>query len=203
MTFELEAACPAEGIGIVRSRGTLRLVRPPYALSDAAVLPEESLQDAIARHGFHAARQQFASWEEVIAFLESETVSARRSVGKMIPDSIAAKDILDVAPLDVLTRFLDRVEREVIPQRLFEQAEDFLLALLESNAPSRYPQTSNRAVELLKNNHAQRRRAEAGVSTLGDHDVRFRGLEKSGELELSAQLAARIRERGCIFAPAS
>ena len=52
MTLKLEAISPAEGIGIIRSGQTIRLVRPPYVLHDAPVLPEDSVQDAILRHGF-------------------------------------------------------------------------------------------------------------------------------------------------------
>jgi hypothetical protein len=203
MKLKLEALSPAEGIGIIRTGQTLRLIRPPYLSHDAPVLAEESLQDAILHHGFSASGEQFASWEDAITFLNQQAVAVRRSLGKEIPDSIPGRDILDVAPPEVLSSFLDRVEGEMIPQRLFEHAEEFLLALLESSARTRHPDVGNRAVTLLQRNKDARKQSEAGISELANRDVRFPSLEKHGEREWSDRMAELIRGRGSVFAPAS
>lgn len=203
MKLKLEALSPAEGIGIVRKGQTLRLIRPPYVSHDAPVLTEESLQNAILRHGFSASQEQFVSWEDVITFLNQQVVAVRRSLGKEIPDSIPGSDILDVAPLEVLSSFLDRVETDLIPQRLFDHAENFLLALLASSAQTRYPGVGSRAAKLLQRNKDARKQVEAWISEQANRDVRFPSLEKHGELELSARLAELIRTRGCVFVPAS
>lgn len=203
MKLKVEALSPAEGIGIIRIGQTLRLIRPPYLSRDAPVLTEESLQDAILRHGFSASEERFENWEDAITFLNQQAVAVRRSLGKEIPDSIPGRDILDVAPPEVLSSFLDRVETEIIPQRLFDRAEDILLALLASSAWTRHPEVSSRAARLLQRNKEARKQSEAGISELANRDVRFPSLEKHGELEWSARLAELIRGRGCVFAPAS
>jgi hypothetical protein len=204
MKLELEALSQAEGIGIIRSGRTLRLVRPPYTLQDAPILSEDSLQDAILCHGFSASGQQFQSWEDAIAFLNQQAVAARRLLGKEIPETIPGPDILDVAPPEVLSAFLDRVERQIIPQRLFDHAEDFLLALLKSKAPTHQPRLGHKAAELLQLNSEARKKADAGISQLASRDVRFPSLERRrGDFEWSVRLAELIRERGCVFAPAS
>ena len=203
MMLRLEALSPAEGIGIIRVDHTLRLIRPPYLSQDTPVLAENALEDAILRHGFSASTEQFGSWEDVITFLNQQAVDVRRSMGQTIPESINGKDILDVAPLDRLNSFLDRIEQEIIPQRLFDQADEFLLSLLASSASTRHPETGSRAVRLLQRNTNARKQSEARVSELANRDIRFPSLERHGELEESVRLAELIRERGCIFAPAS
>jgi hypothetical protein len=200
MKLKLEALSPAEGIGIIRSGQTLRLVRPPYALQDAPRLSEESLEDAIVRHGFSGSSEQFRSWEDAISFLNQQAVAARRLLGKEIPDAIPGPDILNVAPPEVLCDFLDRVESEIIPQRLFDHAEDFLLAVLLNKPWTSQPEICQRAAELLQRNNEARKKADAGISELANRDIRFPSLErKQAEFERSIRLAELIRERRCVF----
>src|SRR5262245_29859284 len=99
MKLKLEGFSPAEGIGIVRKGQILRLIRPPYVLQDSPVLSEESLQDAILRHGFSVSQKEFDNWEDAIGFLNEHVTAIRRSLGKEIPDSISGRDIIDVAPV--------------------------------------------------------------------------------------------------------
>jgi len=172
MILKFEAISPAEGIGIIRSGHALRLVRPPYASHDTPILAEESVQDAILRHGFSACREEFANWEDAIAFLNQQVVVARQSLGKDIPNSIPGRDILDVAPPEVLSIFLDRVETEIIPGRLFDHAEDFLLALLTSSARNCQPEVIARAALLLQRNKEARKKFEAGISKVKKKPVR-------------------------------
>jgi hypothetical protein len=180
------------------------LVRPPYASHHTSILAEESVQDAILRHGFSASHAEFDNWEDAIAFLNQQVLAARRSLGKDIPNSIPGKDILDVAPPEVLWAFLDRVEKSLIPQLLFDYAEDFLLALLTSSACSGQPEISARTAGLLQRNKEARKKSEAGISGLANQDIRFLSLEKKrSDFEWSVRLTEIIKERGCIFAPAS
>lgn len=204
MTLIVEAMSPAEGIGIIRCGQSLRFVRPPYTLAGSHVLAEDSLQDAILKHGFSSSDKQFQTWEEVIAFLNEAAAAFRRALGKEIPEEIPGQDIIDIAPPEVLNAFLDRIEKDLIPQRLFDHAEGLLLALLKSKAWTRQPEIVNRAAELLQRNGESRKKAAEGLSELVSRDIRFQGLEnKPGELERSNKMGEQIRERGSIFALAS
>ena len=101
----------------------------------------------------------------------------------------------------MLSSFLDRVEREIIPQRLFDNAEDFLLAFLASRALGHQPELGARAAALLQRNKEARKKSEAGISELANRDIRFPSLEqKQGDFALSVRLTKLIRERGCVFA---
>lgn len=203
MKLRLEALSPPDGIGIIRAGQTLRLVRPPYSLAESPVLAEDSLQDAILKHGFFASQREFEDWHGAIDFLKRQVVESRRVVGREIPESISNNDILDVAPVEVLNDFLDRVERELIPQRLFDHAENFVLAVLASTACTHYPDVFSRAVKLLQCNKEARNQAETAVSELATRDIRFPSLERHGELAWSTRLAEQIKQRGCIISLAS
>jgi hypothetical protein len=166
-------------------------------------LPEGSVQDAILRHGFSASQQQFESWEGLIEFLSQQVVEVRRQLGGEVPASISNEDILEVASEQDLTVYLDRVERELIPGRLFDHAENFLVAFLASSALDRYAGLGRRAARLLQRNNGARRAAEAAVSELANRDVRFPSLERHHEVEKSVRIAKNIQVWGSVFAPAT
>lgn len=203
MSLKLEALSAVDGTGIVRAGQILRLVRPPYTLRGSPVLPEESVQDAILRHGFWASQEQFASWEELIDFLNRQVVVARRALGKEIPDSISGEDIVDVASEEDLSVFLACVETDLIPKRMFDHAENFLVAFLASSALNRYPALGSRAAKLLRQTKQARRAAEAAASELASRDLRFPSLERHGEVARSARVAENIIRWRSVFAPAS
>jgi hypothetical protein len=167
------------------------------------MLTEESLHEAVLKYGYFASEQEFSGWQDLIDFLNRQAVDFRRAMGREIPESIAGEDILSAAPSQVLISFLDRVERELIPHRLFDHAENFLMALLASGIPKRYPELCSRAARLLQRNKDARARAEIGIGGLKVRDARFVSLERHNELEKSALLAQTIRGRGCVFAPCS
>jgi len=200
MKLKLEAVSAPYGTGIVRTDRTLRLLRPPYTLQDCPILPEESVEDAILRLGFSAAEKEFTTWEEAIDFLNQQAVEWHRVLGKDIPESIPNSDIIDVAPEEILTAFLERVETDLIPRQVFDHAENVLFALLTSSAPRRYPALGGRAMELWRRNKAARRAAESAMSEVARHDLRFESLEKHGQAGRSAKLADDIKRRHCVFA---
>jgi len=200
MKLKLEAALAVEGTGIIRSGEILRLLRPPYLLHESPVLPEESIADAISRCGFVPSSEQFATWEEAICFLNKEVMERRRALNRELPDLISGSELVGVAPEDVLTKFLDRVEQELIPKGNFEHAENLLLAIVSSDAVTRYPSLVTRAAKLLLANQTLHKTTEAAICGLANRDLRFTSLEKHGELKKSVKLAEDIRKRG-FFAP--
>jgi hypothetical protein len=201
MSLRLEALSAADGAGIVRNRETLRLLRPPYTIHNSPVLPEESIQDAILRHGFTASHEEFETWEAAINFLNQQVVEARRALRMEIPESIPGGDIVEVAPEEVISSFLARVETELIPQGKYDHAENLLFALLASNTLARYPTLGAKATKLFRQNRAARDQAETGISELTSLDLRFRSLERHGQLDRSKKRSEDIKRWGCIFAP--
>src|SRR5581483_375049 len=200
MNLKLEAISRTEGIGILRVGKTLRLMRPPYRSADTPVLPEGSVEDAVLRHGFSYSERQFESWQTVIKYLNDGVREARRAIGQGILDEISADTIFQATPPEVLEHFLDRVEKELIPQHLYDEADDFLLAALSNPISDKNSEFKKRAVSLLQKGKIARKRWELDQNEMASRDIRFVSLEQRGELEFSSRLAETIRERGCVFA---
>lgn len=195
----LEAFSPSDGIGFVRRHGELRLVQPPYSLLDSPIVSEESLEDAVLNHGFYSTSQQFTSWPELIAHLESEVVQSRESVGEF-PDMFSTEEVIALAPLEALEQFLDIVETTLIPGKQFDQAEAFLLPLLTSESARHNSQLVERGANLLRLTKQAKECSEVRLSHLARNDRRFRSLFKHNQSDQSARLAQVIRERGSVFA---
>lgn len=166
------------------------------------MLPADSVGDAIVSHGFLSVGKHFETWEELIEFLNAQAINARQALGQEIPEFISAEDIIQVAPIAVLQRFLDQVETDLIPQRLFDRAENFLVALLAGDVISQNPDLGRRAARLLQTSNARKREAEIAITGLTQLDARFTSLGRHCQIETSARVAEAIKERGCVFAPA-
>jgi hypothetical protein len=201
MKLKLEAISPAEGTGIVRVGQMLRLLRPPYQQHGCPVLPEDALRDAILTHGFSPAEMEFEGWGEVISYLDRGAIESRRAAARAVPDSFEASELLELAPIEVLEGFLERTEKTLIPQRLFEHAENFLLKLLASKAPDRHPGIRSRAAKLLQRNKEARERTLTAIYGLAARDARFSSLEKHGQLDSTRRLADQVRERQSVLTP--
>jgi hypothetical protein len=150
MNIILEAFSPTDAVAIIRSKQGLRLCRPPYKQFNTIELPESAIEDAVLNHDFHASGTSFESWAAVIYFLNQQLIAYRESCGHPVAETLNNIEILDVTPLTVLQDFLKKVENELIPQRQFAHAKNFLLALLKSNATQEYPNLKTQAVNLLE-----------------------------------------------------
>ncbi len=156
MTFKLEAFSPPEGIGIVRAGKDLRLVGPPYLLDESAVVPEDSIREAILKYGYSSSGEDFNTWDQLKNFLNSQVVEARRALGQQIPE-INDADILEIAPADALERFLDRIELQLTSDRQFDQVENSLLTLLSNDSFLRNTSLTQRAAGLFRRYSLARR----------------------------------------------
>lgn len=203
MNLTLEAIFPAEGLGIVRRDQKLRLVRPPYVMSESSEIPEKALEDAIIKYGFFSSGEQFANWTATIDFLRQQLVDTRHAAGLNIPESMTATDLVEYAPIEVLVDFLNRIEVEIIPQRLFDLADDILVAILANEAIVQDLSVTRRVTKLLQECKRLRRQVDLALTDLSDCDLRFHSLVSHGELQRGNRLAEQVRSRGCVFSLAA
>jgi len=128
--LELLALAPADGWAFVRSDGRIRLVRPPYDQTTSSTVTERVVETAVLKHGFNrlGETKHFDSWQELIGFLNGTIREERSPEGLEV--GIGGR-MLEYAPLDVLSGFLDRVERELLPSHKWEAAQSVLTAMLE------------------------------------------------------------------------
>jgi len=155
MSISIEAYSPADGSAIVRKDGHLQLLRPPYKLGNevnTSKLPDEErvIEEAVLRHDFYVSDRFFDDWNAVFAFLRKELLEYRVKRGHPVPESINGIEILNAMPERTLQKFLDKVNSEQIPHQQYEQARNFLLNLLDSNAIRDYEGLETQARQLLE-----------------------------------------------------
>jgi hypothetical protein len=142
------------------------LVRPPYARSAMAKADDHAVEKAVSTHGFTALGKEFSDWKAITEFLNSGVVQYRNERGHPIPEAgEAGRQLLEFAPPDVLSRFLDRIEMEWLPAQEWENAQDLLLAMLQlpavKSAPALYEKSTSLLTRCMKLQSEAAKRREA------------------------------------------
>ena len=207
--IELLAIAREDGWAYIRREdGTLSLVRPPYTNLSTLQAEEGAVEKALAVHGFSAASSQkeFTSLGELVSFLNREILESREAKGKPLPDAGLGKEMLELAPTEVVAGFLDRIERELLPQRRWDAAQDLLIAILHLPRLRTDPEIGARATDLLGRTTALEREAKEAKLVLAaapvDLEAEFPLASRQHGAEKVAREARRISERHQILDPA-
>jgi hypothetical protein len=176
MNLRLEAFSPTQGFGIFRVDEGLTLVRPPYRSMAKVRIDEQGLGDAISKYGFHSSKVEFTSWDDAIRFLKEQVVQSHRAAGREIPDKISLKEVVKLAPPEVLAKYLAKVDADLIKQGHFDSAEDFLITFLSSDVLRQYPELGQQAADLLAKNREARTNAESQTEQLSMSELVFPSL---------------------------
>lgn len=196
MSLIIEAYSPPEGIALVRdAQQSLRLVRPPYLNRQSPILAETAVREAVEKHDFFACGQTFADWQAVIDFLNGEVATARAQAGLALPEETPAQALLELAPPEIIEGFLQRVAAELIPQRQFEHAENFLIALLQAQ-PEKY---GKRAADLLNDCREARNRLTASEANWQQSAPWFPSLEQRGQTGLCRKIGETLMKKHSFF----
>jgi hypothetical protein len=148
--FQLLALAPEDGWAFVRRGEDLLLVKPPYSQWTLSRAEDMDLERALGLHGFQAEDQSFTDWGALIAHLRTEIVAAHEARGQMEPSSEDLKELVHFAPHYILAQYLDRIEKELIPNREWEPALDLLTLLLGVEEIKRDASLHERTVSLLE-----------------------------------------------------
>lgn len=109
--IELLATSPSDGWAFVSEGGQTFLVRPPYTSQTLLTVKPGAIAEAITKHGFQPCVDTFPTWSDLIAYLRD---CVRSAVADLFPnvDAIAvATDLVTTAPLAIVDKLLDRVDR--------------------------------------------------------------------------------------------
>ena len=128
--FRLLAIAPEDGWAFVRRDDELLLVKPPYSQRTLSRVEEVDLERSLSLQGFQAENRSFADWGSLIAHLQAEIVAAHEARGQSEPASEDIRELIHFAPHYILSNYLDRIEKELIPNREWEPALDLLTFLL-------------------------------------------------------------------------
>ncbi|MBN2207944.1 MAG: hypothetical protein JW759_01420 [Candidatus Coatesbacteria bacterium] len=157
--LELLAIAAEDGWAYVRNETGIYLVRPPYAKSTRQFTDMHTVDKAVVGYGFTGMRKEFPGWEELIAFLREQIDASLKARGMELARSGLGEEMLRLAPPDVLARFLDRVENELLPQHEWDHAENLLLAVLKLPVIGADAELYRRTIDLLDANRDKRKKA--------------------------------------------
>jgi len=133
MTAELKivAVAPRDGWAFVREHENIFLLRPPYTVSGKIECTMEEVEEAVLKHGFHNSDNSFPNYSELIRFVKNEYVRTNKESGINTPTIDELKQLLEYASEEVLSRFLNGAETELIPGGKIEAAESLALDLMK------------------------------------------------------------------------
>lgn len=195
--IKLLAFLPLDGSAIIEREDVLFFVYPPFEKQNLQPIERKVLDKAILRYDFCAANECFETWDLLISFLDAKVHEARLQQGQNLSEINLGREIIDCAPPEILNRYLDKVEHELIPFLQLEQAEAVIYTMLESGNPSK--PIRSRAIELSKCITHQRKKCFDKRSELLHDDSIFESLQKSGEMGYAKKLTHTIQQRKSIW----
>jgi len=126
----LLAIIPEDGWAMVREEETIFFVRPPFRSSERVPVPEATLADAVALHGYEARMDApEESWAGAVERIRQ--IMANVHENRTLPsDAEMLSRMLRSGPPSVLTGLLDRIENAWLATGDLRAADRALRALL-------------------------------------------------------------------------
>lgn len=143
---KLLAYNPLDGNAVIKQGDDEILLIGPCDITHR--LKEGEVEKYLSRYGFYASDRYFSNMESLVSFLGDEVNNTRIAHGLNISKEALWSNIIDCAPKEVLCRYLDRVEQELIPSGQFDFATNVIYTILESANTEK--QIRSRAVSLLR-----------------------------------------------------
>lgn len=195
--LQLLAIAPEDGVAVVRHGDRLLLVRPPYSQWALSQIEEADLERALHLQGFRADDRLLADWDSLIAHLREEIVAAHEAKGEGEPESEEIRELIHFAPPYILSSYLDRIERELLPDHEWAPAFDLLTYMLGVENVKTDPALYERTLCLLEDcrNAMEHRRRSLSISPKREIETRFqRASHQYGAAEI-AHLAGLVSQR--------
>jgi hypothetical protein len=204
--IELLALAPEDGWAYVKAGERIRLIRPPYTRCRSSVVGEQSVENALAKHGFMRSddpERCFRDWPALIQFLGARMLESLRAKRLEIAEDTGER-LLEFATVETLDRYLARIDAELIPNSRWDHAENLLVNMLCLPAIRDAAATYDRAVALLKKVQEGRRQEERAKIQLAVEDSDFERVFPQASArygrERITRVAERISSRGHVFA---
>jgi len=150
MEIEVIAIAPNDGWAFIVKGEEIFLLRPPYVSSNLIEVTEKDVENALHLYGFEECNFSFNSLKEVIEFLKNEYIESMRNQNIALPSSEQLRGLLKYATDDVLLRYLEKAEKELIPQRKLAAAESIALELMKLEKVRGNREMHNKAVGILE-----------------------------------------------------
>ncbi|MCP5047332.1 MAG: hypothetical protein GY940_09190 [bacterium] len=149
MKIKMIALAPFDGWAFIIRDERLYLLRPPYHTNDLIESSEKEMATAISRYHFRKCNASFKTLLEAVYFLKETYAEEMKKMGFSLPDPEELKTLLEFANDEVLDDYLDKIEKEFIPNRLLDAAESLALELLRLEKVKQDAAFFNRTVDIV------------------------------------------------------
>lgn len=165
--MELHALSPIDGWAFVKEGERLWHLRPPYLRLNLRLAVEAELDSAVELHWYTRIEPPhvFSEWADLIAFLHDQ-VSETRAVSEDDggePPLGAGERALRVATPEILERFLNRIEHELLAYDQLPHAWRLLMAVMDTETLREDPDLRRRAEGVLRLLVSEERDREASM----------------------------------------
>ena len=171
--LKLLAIAAGDGWAFAGDNGTVFLVKPPYQKDGLVKVTSDALAAAVERYGFSKMDKDFDGWRSLIDFLKDELIRSRRELGQKI-EIEKIRDLINFAPPEILQKYLDRIESELLPGGEFRAASAVLERLLRLDKVKQDPSLKEKTEGLLKNCQVQEALKAKGLRELVDPEAEIR-----------------------------
>jgi hypothetical protein len=163
------------------------------------------VETAIQKYGFFppTKKRSFPSYQEVIIFLKKEIVKSWKESGRELPKNVDLRRSLELSSIEILKKFLDRVEKELLPAQKWEHAENLLANMLTIPKIQSNPILIDQIAKLLKETRESAQRArEERLSLVQPENLihhNFPRISKIYRVNCIIGHSRRIKEQGQIL----
>ncbi|NIM11282.1 MAG: hypothetical protein GTO45_04765 [Candidatus Aminicenantes bacterium] len=178
MRIKMIAVAPYDGWAFIIKEEQLYLLRPPYQSGDLIEMSEKDLASAISKYMFHECHLGFCNLSETISFLKKKYVEAMEKQGISLPKQEELKSLLRYATDEILWGYLEKAEKEFIPQRNLDAAEAIALALMRIDKVIKNDTMFNKALDIIDRCQEERNKLRDFILDTGVLKHRFPNAEK-------------------------
>jgi myo-inositol-1(or 4)-monophosphatase len=150
MKIKMIAIAPYDGWAFIIKDEKLYLLRPPYRSADLVDVSKKDLANAVHKYGFQECSGAFNNLSETINFLDEKYVELMKKQGVSLPKQEELKSLLKYATDEILTEYLDKAEKEFIPQRNLDAAESIALELMRLEKVMGNETMFNRSLDIIQ-----------------------------------------------------
>ncbi len=206
MGIKVIAIAPDDGWAFIKGEDGISLLRPPYIASNQIRVTEKDVEIALGLHGFEECDSSFDSLKEVIGFLKDKYVEAMKNRGVDLPSLDELKDLLKYATDDILLEYLEKAEKELIPEGKFAVASSIALDIMELEKAGQNPQIYRMAVDVVRKCDQKRKEMEEFAVTRTEENQRrswggkYPNAWDEYSFDAMINYTNRTRERGQLLA---
>jgi hypothetical protein len=147
--LKLIAAAFPDGYAYVEDTSGIFAIRPPYHARNKYEVSLQSIEAAIAHHGFLPCDLQFSDWASLTQYLKEQLVQHRQGGEDFGSVEKNVRELVMDAPVEVVELYLEQIERDLMPGREWEAVSSLLISLLRNPVVTGKQELNEKCLDLL------------------------------------------------------